>query len=229
LQLRLDYRFHLGCCYPYYHGYRHQHCSRFDRLRLSGYLVSVNKYNENTGEDTGLWVLGFGIWDFGISYRKCVWDLGSGYIGSFFPYASLGVPSLRGPVPYVPVIVRCLFGTFWRRQDRPIRHNTATTLSAAPPLAFTEALPISCIHDKQALNSHAGSFFPLTNIVTYFTMIPQSLLLVLAVFIPSLALSQESNSTGPGIFGGEDLPAMEWDGLTPYICSLGCYTPASVY
>jgi hypothetical protein len=60
-------------------------------------------------------------------------------------------------------------------------------------------------------------------------MIPQSLFLVLAVFIPSLALAQESNSTGPGIFGGDDLSAIEWDGLTPYICSEGCYTPSNVY
>jgi hypothetical protein len=52
-------------------------------------------------------------------------------------------------------------------------------------------------------------------------MISQSLLLVLAVFIPSLALAQESNATGSGIYGGGELPAGEWFGVTPYICAEG--------
>jgi hypothetical protein len=131
--------------------------------------------------------------------------------------------------PLPPVTIRCLFGTFWLRQDRPMRHNTASNPSAAPPLIVTGTVPISCIHDKQALNSHAGSFFPLTNIVTYYTMISQSLLLVLACFSTRLALAQESNSTGSGIYGGGELPAGEWFGVTPFICAEGCYTPSNVY
>jgi hypothetical protein len=60
-------------------------------------------------------------------------------------------------------------------------------------------------------------------------MIPQSLFLVLACFSTRLALAQEANSTGSGIYGGADLPAGEWFGVTPFICAEGCYTPSTVY
>lgn len=60
-------------------------------------------------------------------------------------------------------------------------------------------------------------------------MLTQPLLLGLASFFTRLAVAQESSSTGPESFGGGDLPAMEWDGPRPYICSEGCYTPSNVY
>jgi hypothetical protein len=61
-------------------------------------------------------------------------------------------------------------------------------------------------------------------------MMPKSLLLlVVAAVSTRLALAQESNSTGSGIYGGGELLAGEWFGVTPFICAEGCYTPSNVY